>query len=111
MSQTLPFLNFRKIHVFFPLIYFYQAIQTEKMSRMAGGAANKGGKSKDKKKNNDDGTQQAGPAGDAGVQTSGKARMVMKEGRSIPNLIFAIEQMERFLIRLTKKSKVGISHV
>ena len=31
---------------------------------------------------------------------------VMKEGRAIPNLIYAIEQYEKFLIMLTRKSKV-----
>ena len=61
----------------------------------------KGGKGKDKKKNDN------GGGGDAGAGTSGKARMVMKESRSIPNLVYAIEQVERFLIRLTKKSKVS----
>ena len=30
----------------------------------------------------------------------------MKQTRTIPNLIFAIEQYERYLIQLTKKSKV-----
>ena len=30
----------------------------------------------------------------------------MKEGRAIPNLIYAIEQYEKFLIMLTRKSKV-----
>jgi Fanconi anemia group I protein len=32
---------------------------------------------------------------------------VMKEMKSIPNLIYAIEQYEKFLIQLTKKSKVS----
>ena len=31
---------------------------------------------------------------------------VMKEVKSIPNLIYAIEQYERYLIQLSKKSKV-----
>ena len=31
----------------------------------------------------------------------------MKEVRSIPNLIYAIEQYERYLIQLSKKSKVS----
>ena len=77
-----------------------QQIQSEKLSRMAPGG--KGGKGKDKKKNDN------GGGGDAGAGTSGKARIVMKESRSIPNLIYAIEQVERFLIRLTKKSKVSL---
>ena len=32
---------------------------------------------------------------------------VMKEVKSIPNLIYAIEQYERYLIQLSKKSKVN----
>lgn len=32
---------------------------------------------------------------------------VMKEVKSIPNLIYAIEQYERYLIQLSKKSKVS----
>ena len=31
----------------------------------------------------------------------------MKEVRTIPNLIYAIEQYERYLIQLSKKSKVS----
>ena len=31
----------------------------------------------------------------------------MKEVKSIPNLIYAIEQYERYLIQLSKKSKVS----
>ena len=30
----------------------------------------------------------------------------MKEMKSVPNLIYAVEQYERYLIQLTKKSKV-----
>ncbi|KAI0209686.1 Fanconi anemia group I protein [Lamellibrachia satsuma] len=37
----------------------------------------------------------------------GKAR-VLKEMRTIPNLIFAIEQYEKFLIQLSKKSKINL---
>lgn len=33
---------------------------------------------------------------------------VLRESRAIPNLIFAIEQYEKFLIRLSKKSKVNL---
>lgn len=33
----------------------------------------------------------------------------MKEVKSIPNLIYAIEQYERYLIQLSKKSKVSHS--
>ena len=32
----------------------------------------------------------------------------MKEVRTIPNLIYAIEQYERYLIQLSKKSKVSL---
>ena len=35
----------------------------------------------------------------------------MKEVKSVPNLIFAIEQYERYLIQLSKKSKVRKSPV
>jgi len=31
---------------------------------------------------------------------------VLKETRSIPNLIYAVEQYEKYLIQLSKKSKV-----
>ncbi len=34
---------------------------------------------------------------------------VIKESRIVPNLIYAIEQYERYLILLTKKSKVCLS--
>lgn len=33
---------------------------------------------------------------------------VMKQSRTVPNLIFAIETFEKFLIQLTKKSKVNL---
>ena len=32
-----------------------------------------------------------------------------KETRSIPSLIFAMEQLEKFLIQLSKKSKVSLT--
>ncbi|XP_078310521.1 Fanconi anemia group I protein-like isoform X2 [Crassostrea virginica] len=38
---------------------------------------------------------------------AGKAR-VLKESRTIPNLIFSIETFEKFLIQLSKKSKVNL---
>lgn len=53
---------------------------------------------KNKKKKKKDTKKAAPPAGKA---------LVMKETRSIPNLIFAIEQYERFLIQLSNKSKVS----
>lgn len=34
---------------------------------------------------------------------------VLKETRQIPNLIFAIEEYENFLIQLSKKSKVVLT--
>lgn len=36
---------------------------------------------------------------------------VRKEMRSIPSLIFAMEQLEKFLIQLSKKSKVWIKYM
>lgn len=33
---------------------------------------------------------------------------VLRETKAIPNLIFAIEQYEKFLIRLSKRSKVNL---
>ena len=35
----------------------------------------------------------------------------MKQTRTIPNLIFAIEQYEKYLIQLTKKSKVSVQMI
>jgi len=35
----------------------------------------------------------------------------MKESKSIPNLIFSIEQYERFLIQLSKKTKVRVIYI
>ncbi len=35
--------------------------------------------------------------------------LVRKETRSIPSLIFSMEQLEKFLIQLSKKSKVKLS--
>nr|XP_054766661.1 Fanconi anemia group I protein-like [Lytechinus pictus] len=80
------------------LITYVQQTQTEKLSNLStGGKASKG---KDKKK------------GDKGLVaaavTAGKARVVMRETRPIPNLIFAIEQYESFLIKLSKKTKVNL---
>lgn len=37
--------------------------------------------------------------------------MVRRETRSIPNLIYAVEQFEKFLIQLSKKSKVHAHQV
>ncbi|XP_013422004.1 Fanconi anemia group I protein-like [Lingula anatina] len=71
----------------YAMITFIQASQAEQLQQ--------GGPKKDKKKN-----------GSASVQV-GKAR-VLKESKFIPNLIFSIEQYEKFLIQLTKKSKVNL---
>ncbi|XP_056004226.1 Fanconi anemia group I protein-like [Ostrea edulis] len=43
----------------------------------------------------------------AAALNAGKVRF-MKESRTIPNLIFSIETLEKFLIQLTKKSKVNL---
>ncbi|XP_062569094.1 Fanconi anemia group I protein-like [Saccostrea cucullata] len=43
----------------------------------------------------------------AAALNAGKAR-VLKESRLIPNLIFSIETFEKFLIQLSKKSKVNL---
>lgn len=43
----------------------------------------------------------------AAALNAGKAR-VLKESRTIPNLIFSIETFEKFLIQLSKKSKVNL---
>ncbi|XP_071497957.1 Fanconi anemia group I protein-like [Diadema antillarum] len=79
------------------LITHVQQIQSEKLAHQAAG---KSGKSKDKKK------------GDKGLVssalTAGKARVVMRETRPIPNLIYAIEQYESFLIKLSKKTKTNL---
>ncbi|KAK3697034.1 hypothetical protein QZH41_012504 [Actinostola sp. cb2023] len=45
--------------------------------------------------------------GKKGQNMAGKAK-VMKEMKSMPNLIYAIEQYEKFLIQLTKKSKIDL---
>uniref|UniRef100_A0A8C3T8R4 FA complementation group I n=1 Tax=Chelydra serpentina TaxID=8475 RepID=A0A8C3T8R4_CHESE len=42
------------------------------------------------------------------VQVSGLSAKVLRETKPIPNLIFAIEQYEKFLIHLSKKSKVNL---
>lgn len=42
-----------------------------------------------------------------GLNMPGKAK-VMKEMKSVPNLIYAMEQYERYLIQLSKKSKINL---
>ncbi|XP_033632896.1 Fanconi anemia group I protein-like [Asterias rubens] len=76
----------------YSMITFIQTSQSERLNAPA-----KAGKAKEKKRGEGDGSG-----------TSGKAKIVMKETRAIPNLIYAIEQCEQFLIRLSKKSKVDL---
>ena len=71
---------------------YFQTSQSERLNAPA-----KTGKAKEKKRGEGDGSG-----------TSGKAKIVMKETRAIPNLIYAIEQCEQFLFRLSKKSKVSV---
>ncbi|XP_078386115.1 Fanconi anemia group I protein isoform X2 [Cetorhinus maximus] len=73
----------------YAFITYVQNIQSETMS-FGGGAEKK----KDKKK-------------EMAAITAATAR-VLRETKPIPNLIFAIEQYEKFLIHLTKKSKVNL---
>lgn len=72
----------------YAFITYVQNIQNETMS-FAGGAEKK----KDKK--------------EMASITAATAR-VLRETKPVPNLIFAIEQYEKFLIHLTKKSKVNL---
>ncbi|XP_078283323.1 Fanconi anemia group I protein [Rhinoraja longicauda] len=73
----------------YAFITYVQNIQNETVS-YGGGAEKK----KDKKK-------------EMASITAATAR-VLRETKPIPNLIFAIEQYEKFLIHLTKKSKVNL---
>ncbi|XP_051896253.1 Fanconi anemia group I protein isoform X2 [Pristis pectinata] len=73
----------------YAFITYVQNIQNETMS-FGGGAEKK----KDKKK-------------EMAAVSAATAR-VLRETKPIPNLIFAIEQYEKFLIHLTKKSKVNL---
>uniref|UniRef100_UPI00398EAE1B Fanconi anemia group I protein isoform X2 n=1 Tax=Pristiophorus japonicus TaxID=55135 RepID=UPI00398EAE1B len=73
----------------YAFITYVQNIQSETVS-FGGGAEKK----KDKKK-------------EMAAITAATAR-VLRETKPIPNLIFAIEQYEKFLIHLTKKSKVNL---
>eukprot|EP00057_Strongylocentrotus_purpuratus_P022740 XP_011677214.1 PREDICTED: Fanconi anemia group I protein [Strongylocentrotus purpuratus] len=85
-------------HPVYGLITYVQQTQTEKLSNLlTGGKASKG---KDKKK------------GDKGLVaaavTAGKARVVMRETRPIPNLIFAIDRYrEPSLISTPSKKNLG----
>ncbi|XP_053406526.1 Fanconi anemia group I protein-like [Mercenaria mercenaria] len=69
-------------------------IQTSESENITHAAPDKGKKKKDDKKKTN-------------TAQSGKAN-VMKQTRTIPNLIFAIEQYERYLIQLSKKSKINL---
>ncbi|XP_067827501.1 Fanconi anemia group I protein [Heptranchias perlo] len=73
----------------YAFITYVQNIQSETVSFGAGAE-----KKKDKKK-------------EMAAITAATAR-VLRETKPIPNLIFAIEQYEKFLIHLTKKSKVNL---
>ncbi|XP_031554270.1 Fanconi anemia group I protein-like [Actinia tenebrosa] len=73
----------------YAMITYIQAVQTQSLQEMA---ASSKGKAKDKKR---------------AQNMAGKAK-VMKEMKSIPNLIYAIEQYEKFLIQLSKKSKINL---
>ncbi|XP_077992604.1 Fanconi anemia group I protein-like [Glandiceps talaboti] len=78
----------------YAMINYIQTSQNEQLNQTAlGGKASKG---KDKKKTDS-----------VASSSSGKAKM-LKETKSIPNLIFAIEQYEKFLIQLSKKSKINL---
>ncbi|XP_070540770.1 Fanconi anemia group I protein-like [Ptychodera flava] len=76
----------------YALINYIQTSQNEQLTQAA--QAGKANTLKEKKKNES-------------ASTSGKAK-VLKEAKSIPNLIFSIEQYEKFLIQLTKKSKINL---
>ncbi|XP_052249477.1 Fanconi anemia group I protein-like isoform X2 [Dreissena polymorpha] len=73
----------------YAFITYIQTVENEKVQQAA---PDKGKKKKDDKK---------------GTGNAQKAS-VMKQTRTIPNLIYAIEQYERYLIQLTKKSKVNL---
>ncbi|XP_078588448.1 Fanconi anemia group I protein-like [Branchiostoma floridae x Branchiostoma japonicum] len=77
----------------YALITYIQAAQNEKLAQRDQHKG-KGGKKKDK------------TSSDA-VGQARKAQ-VLRETKSIPVLVFAIEQYERYLIQLTKKSKVNL---
>lgn len=74
----------------YAMITYIQASESEKIQHAA---PEKGKKKKDDKKK-------------AAAQPA--KSNVMKQTRTIPNLIFAIEQYEKYLIQLTKKSKVNL---
>ncbi|XP_073239367.1 Fanconi anemia group I protein-like [Porites lutea] len=76
----------------YALLTYIQAAQTQSLLEQSTTAKNK---AKDRKKTA------------KGQNLSGKAK-VMKEVKSIPNLIYAIEQYERYLIQLSKKSKINL---
>ncbi|KXJ09897.1 Fanconi anemia group I protein-like [Exaiptasia diaphana] len=69
----------------YAMITYIQAVQSQSLQETMA-------KAKNKKK---------------GQNTAGKAK-VMKEMKSMPNLIYAIEHYEKFLIQLTKKSKIDL---
>ncbi|XP_071827713.1 Fanconi anemia group I protein-like isoform X2 [Apostichopus japonicus] len=82
----------------YPFITYVQTTQAEKLSSIP--------KQKSKKK----GAKPSGKTGggDSAFLMKGKAGVVMREGKLIPNLIYAIENYEKFVIRLAKKSKTNL---
>ncbi|KAK3595809.1 hypothetical protein CHS0354_014625 [Potamilus streckersoni] len=78
----------------YALINYIQASESEQLQQ----AADKPKKKKDNKKKDKKGSATFNAA----------KSNVMKQTRTIPNLIFAIEQYERYLIQLSKKSKVDL---
>ncbi|XP_014667582.1 PREDICTED: Fanconi anemia group I protein-like isoform X2 [Priapulus caudatus] len=75
----------------YPMINYIQTVRLESIQQKAA-KPEKAGKKK-------------GGVGEAG----GAAKsVVLKESHTIPNLIYAIEQYERYLIQLSKKSKVNL---
>ncbi|XP_052773916.1 Fanconi anemia group I protein-like [Mya arenaria] len=73
----------------YAIITYIQATESEKVQHAA----------PDKGKKKKDGKKAAPPAGKGSM---------LKQTRTIPNLVFAIEQYERFLIQLSKKAKVNL---
>ncbi|KAJ7376915.1 hypothetical protein OS493_031507 [Desmophyllum pertusum] len=76
----------------YALLTYIQATQSQTLLEQSTTAKNK---AKDKKKV------------PKGQNLPGKAK-VMKEVKSVPNLIYAMEQYERYLIQLSKKSKINL---
>lgn len=82
----------------YPFITYVQTTQSEKLSAIPKQKSKKKGKAK--ASSNED--------GDAFHVMKGKAGMVMRESKLVTNLIYSIEQYERFVLRLSKKSKINL---